>query len=79
MRDRRGSVIDRRSGRERRCGIRNIDYYWNGGVERRSCVERRASQERRAEWERVGPWYSVCAWRRPDERAESPAETAAPA
>jgi hypothetical protein len=64
MSERRGSVIDRRSGKDRR-KIDDIDYLLNGGSERRSRGERRSQLERRWDWIRVSQWYSVCPWESP--------------
>jgi hypothetical protein len=61
MSERRGSVIDRRSGKDRR-KIDDIDYFLNGGSERRAREERRSQFERRWDWIRVSQWYSVCPW-----------------
>ena len=61
MRERRGSVIDRRSGKDRR-KAHDLQYSLCGGKERRNFRERRFSQERRAGWVRVGQWYSVYPW-----------------
>jgi hypothetical protein len=61
MKDKRGSTIDRRSGRERRKAY-NLDYFLNGGVERRNRNDRRSGIERRAAWVRVGKWYSIYPW-----------------
>lgn len=58
MEDRRRSTIDRRSGADRR-KVHNLDYFLNGGVERRSWKERRQQAERRADWMRIGEWNSV--------------------
>lgn len=54
MDKRRGSVIDRRSGKDRRRGIGNLEYYWNGGGERRSLKDRRVGRERRSDWVQAG-------------------------
>ena len=61
MSERRGTVIDRRSGRERR-RIEDVDYSLKGRIERRSGEERRSELERRGDWIRVSEWYSVCPW-----------------
>jgi len=55
---RRCSVTDRRSGEDRR-REHNLDYFSNGGVERRSWQERRSQVERRRDWLRVTKWSSV--------------------
>jgi hypothetical protein len=52
------SPIDRRSGNDRR-KAHSLDYFLNGGVERRSWVERRAQGERRKDWVRATEWSSV--------------------
>jgi len=58
MLERRDSSFDRRSGEDRR-RVYNLDYFLNGGVERRSGSERRAQIERRLNWMRVSRWLSV--------------------
>jgi hypothetical protein len=60
--DRRGSMIDRRSGKDRRTNVMFLGYFWDGGIERRSWKERREGSERRTGWARVGPWYSIYPW-----------------
>lgn len=50
---------DRRSGEDRRIAY-DLDYFQNGGVERRSLKERRAPTERRVDCQRVSKWSSVC-------------------
>jgi hypothetical protein len=54
----RRSLIDRRSGEDRRKAY-SLDYFINGGVERRKGGERRKNGERRADWRQVDKWYSV--------------------
>ena len=54
----RRSLIDRRSGEDRRKAY-SLDYFLNGGIERRKGVERRKNGERRADWRQVDKWYSV--------------------
>lgn len=61
MKDRRGSIIDRRSGKDRRQAY-DLDYLLKGGLERRKGKERRSEVERRAEWVRVGKWFSIYPW-----------------
>lgn len=56
--DSRRSRLDRRSGEDRRKAY-SLDYFLNGGLERRKGGERRKSGERRADWRRVDKWYSV--------------------
>ena len=55
---------DQRSGVDRRCGkdrrlAHDVDYFLNGGIERRSWKERRAQGERREDWVRVSEWSSM--------------------
>ena len=52
--------IDRRSTGERR-RQNNLDYFLNGGVERRSARERRSRVERRVGWVRLTEWSSLFA------------------
>ena len=61
MYERRESVVDRRSGTDRRQAY-SLDYFLAGGIERRRRKERRSRIERRARWMRVGKWYSVYPW-----------------
>jgi hypothetical protein len=56
----RRSMLDRRSGEDRRRAY-SLDYFINGGMERRISGERRKNTERRADWRQVGKWYSVFA------------------
>ena len=56
--DRRRNRFDRRSGEDRRIAY-SLDYFINGGVERRRRGERRSFSERRRDWRRVGQWYSI--------------------
>jgi len=61
MRERRGSVIDRRSGKDRR----RMDAVSNGlhrRRERRGERDRRDLCERRSGWVRVSQWFSVLPW-----------------
>jgi hypothetical protein len=60
MAERRRSLVDRRSGEDRR-KVHNLDYFSKGGVERRSGKERRSKEERRSGWIRVSDWVSVFA------------------
>lgn len=53
------SFMDRRSGEDRR-KIHSLEYFKNGGVDRRLESERRTSGERRADCIRVSEWSSVC-------------------
>jgi hypothetical protein len=50
--------IDRRCGEDRR-KAHDVDYFLNGGVERRSWKERRAPGEWREGWVRVSEWSSM--------------------
>ena len=52
------SRIDRRSEEDERKSY-SLDYFTNGGQERRRQVERRKLGERRGDWIRVGKWYSI--------------------
>jgi len=51
--------VDRRSGEDRRAGY-DLDYFPDGGAERRSGRERRRQGERREHCIRVSDWSSVC-------------------
>ena len=56
---RTNSFIDRRSGNDRR-ERHNVDYFLNGGSEkRRSVKERRLGLERRVDWIMLSKWTSV--------------------
>ena len=50
---------DRRSGEDRRTAY-DLDYFLDGGEERRSSLERRGASERRDNCQRVSQWSSVC-------------------
>lgn len=52
------SAFDRRSGEDKRLRY-NLDYFTDGGRERRNGKERRQSGERRRGWARVYKWCSV--------------------
>ena len=52
------SLVDRRSGDDERNRY-SIDYFTDGGKERRKGKERRQSEERRSGWARVYKWCSV--------------------
>jgi hypothetical protein len=52
------SDMDRRSGEDRRRAY-DLDYFSNGGVERRHWKEQRSNVERRIDWTRVSKWSSV--------------------
>jgi hypothetical protein len=57
------SLFDRRSGEDNR-KLYNLDYFIEGGRERRKGKERRQSSERRSGWARVYNWCSVFLGRR---------------
>ena len=52
------SAFDRRSGEDKRIRY-NLDYFTDGGRERRNGKERRKTEERRSSWVRVYKWCSV--------------------
>jgi hypothetical protein len=54
----RRSLVDRRSGEDKRKRY-SLDYFSDGGDERRKGKERRQSEERRSGWARVYKWCSV--------------------
>jgi hypothetical protein len=54
----RRSVFDRRSGEDKRI-LYSLDYFMDGGKERRDGKERRQVGERRSGWARVYKWCSV--------------------
>lgn len=54
----RRSLVDRRSGEDKR-RLYSLDYFTDGGEERRRGRERRQSGERRSAWVRVYKWCSV--------------------
>jgi hypothetical protein len=56
--------IDRRSGEERR-EVYDLDYFPEGGKERRARKERRKQGERRDNWVRVSRWSSVITNKKP--------------
>ena len=60
MVEKRRSLVDRRSGEDRR-RVYNLDYSSKGGVERRKGKERRSKDEPRKAWIRVSDWVSVFA------------------
>jgi hypothetical protein len=51
--------IDRRSGKDRREAY-SINYFSNGGLERRQAQDRRTPGERREDCISVTDWSSVC-------------------
>ncbi len=54
----RRSPIDRRGIEDMR-EVYSLDYFMDGGDERRKYKERRKSGERRSHWFRLSKWYSV--------------------
>ena len=61
--------VTERSGLDRRCGedrrqVYDMDYFTNGGLERRIGQERRSGIERRKDWVKISEWSSIPA---PDE------------
>lgn len=55
---RRHYGIDRRFGVDRR-KVHKLEYFLQGGLERRSFKERRSGLERRSGWVKVSDWGSV--------------------
>lgn len=53
----RNSELDRRSGLDRRKGY-SLDYFSNGGTERRKYKDRRRSPEKREGWVRMGDTWA---------------------
>ena len=53
------NLVDRRSGEDRR-KVYSLDYFTEGGKERRKVKERRKRDERRSNCVRVSDWSSVC-------------------
>ena len=51
-------LVDRRSGEDKRKRY-SLDYFTDGGEERRKGKERRQTEERRSGWARVYKWCSV--------------------
>ena len=54
----RRALVDRRTGEDMRKRY-SLDYFTDGGEERRKGRERRQSGERRSAWARVYKWCSV--------------------
>jgi hypothetical protein len=50
--------LDRRSGEDRREAY-SVDYFLQGGMERRTGNERRRQHERRKAWMRISQWSSM--------------------
>jgi len=63
----RRALLDRRSGEDKR-NLYSLDYFIDGGEERRKGIERRQSEERRSGWARVYKWCSVFMGRKASER-----------
>ena len=61
MREKRHFDIDRRSMKDRR-RAHHLEYFLNGGPEKRRGKGRRSKVERRTDWIRVNHWYSVFPW-----------------
>jgi len=61
LKDRRigDQYSDRRSGDDRR-KVYDLDFFEQGGIERRSDIEPRQKGERRAQCVNVSQWSSVC-------------------
>lgn len=53
------NFVDRRSGEDRR-DVYSLDYFSDGGEERRSGSDRRQGTERRSDCVKVSKWTSVC-------------------
>lgn len=51
--------IDRRSTVDDRRTYHSIEYFTNGGEERRNFVERRKTEELREGWKRISLWSSL--------------------
>jgi hypothetical protein len=56
--------LDRRSGEDRREAY-DIDYFADGGAERRQDNDRRQPKERRKDCVKVSKWSSVCTGNNP--------------
>ncbi len=56
--EKRASIFDRRSGKDRRKGYR-VGRFFYRGAERRRRKEQRSGVERRLEWVRISRWSSV--------------------
>lgn len=54
----RRSGLDRRTGEDRR-QVMSLDYFDNGGKERRAYTDRRKTSEMRKGWVRTTEWSSV--------------------
>ncbi len=58
MAEKKRSGVDRRRGEARRRAY-DLDYFLNGGSERRRYVDRRWRKEMRSGWVRVTKWSSI--------------------
>jgi hypothetical protein len=60
LKDRRivDPFLDRRSGDDRR-KVYDLDFFEQGGIERRSMIEIRNKGDRRIQWVNVSEWSSV--------------------
>jgi len=58
MVEKRTFNIDRRSRYNRR-KVYNLDYFLNGGADRRKIRKRRSLIKHRSDWCRISDWYSV--------------------
>lgn len=56
--DKKRSLLDRRTCESMRKSI-NLNYFTDGGIERRKLTDRRHPNERRSDWMRVSKWCSV--------------------
>ena len=63
-RRKRDPYLDRRLDEDRR-QAHSINYFFNGGSERRTFNERRTPGERRKGCTAVGRWSSICASNKP--------------
>ena len=68
LKDRRigDPFLDRRSGDDRRESY-DLDYFEQGGVERRIGIDRRQRGERRVQCVNVSQWSSIC----PDKKSSA--------
>lgn len=67
------TYLDRRSGDDRR-ETHSLNYFEDGGIERRTHQERRNRRERRVGYTRISPWTSVGPI--PETDTKAPAEKA---
>lgn len=57
--EKRYQFRDRRSGDDRRM-LHHLEYFNDGGIDRRAGLERRDNKERRTNCVRVSEWSSAC-------------------